>query len=93
MNDFSRVVEESPRECFKVLHRVLRVPKNVYFQVVSSNDDPLSEEAVQEFVQEYLNWKEPDTNGLVGMVRGEEQEDYILLDAAVRYPLYAESRH
>lgn len=93
MSDFSRVVEENPREYFKVLHRVLRVPKDVYFQIVSDDDDPLSEEAVQEFVRGYLNWKEPNTNGLVGMVRSEEQEDYILLDAAVRYPLYAESRH
>lgn len=71
-------------EIFQVTHRLLRVPRAVYLEVLKEFSDPFSEEAAQEFVEQYLKWCN-DTGGVIGMVRFREEDDEVLLDAAVRY--------
>jgi len=82
---FAQVEErELKGEIFQVTHRILHIPKDVYKDVVAGCEDPYGEAASQEFVEQYLKWCK-DTEGVVGMVRIDVQEDKVVLDAAVRY--------
>ncbi|ADL13462.1 hypothetical protein [Acetohalobium arabaticum] len=71
--------------CFEVRHKILEIPRNLYLETLSDHKQPLSEEAVQHVVEEYLDWK--DEQGLPGMIRinDNQEENQIELDAAVRY--------
>lgn len=84
-SSFEQVEEREVKgEIFQVTHRLLRVPKDVYLDVLKEFTEPFSEEAAQEFVEQYLKWCK-DTGGIIGMVRYREEEDEVFLDAAVRY--------
>ncbi len=82
---FEQVEEREVRgEIFQVTHRLLRVPRQAYLAVVEGFAEPFSEVAVQEFVEQYLKWC-GDRDGVVGMVRFNEEEGFVVMDAAVRY--------
>ncbi|WP_097017794.1 hypothetical protein [Orenia metallireducens] len=90
-NLFKNIKEKDANDlCFEVRHKVLEIPRQLYFQSVSKYDNPLSEEAVQYIVEEYLDWK--DDHGLVGMIRvnDNKEKDLVELDAAVRYVVNCE---
>ncbi|GAB6100519.1 hypothetical protein JCM16358_23980 [Halanaerocella petrolearia] len=74
---------ESDGFCLQVKHKALEVPKDIYLDNLNDYNDPFSEEAVQHLVEEYLDWK--DEQGLIGMVRINEEADSVEIDAAVRY--------
>jgi len=76
--------------CFEVRHKVLEIPRQLYFESIQNYDNPLSEKAVQYIVEEYLDWK--DDHGLVGMIRvnDNQERDLVELDAAVRYVVNCE---
>lgn len=86
MSDFSRVKEDPAREYFRVIHHRLTVPAEVFFRVAGSSGGDITEPDAQRFIYSYLASQGRD-NGLIGMVRIMPQEDSIVLDAAVRYPL------
>lgn len=79
-------VEESEvaGEIFQVTHRILEIPRNVYMQVLKGHEEPYSEMAAQDFVEQYLKWC-GDTDGVIGMVRIGVEEEEVTLDAAIRY--------
>lgn len=82
--DFN-IVRERPYDGpqFTVTQRLLQIPKDAYFSYMKNDPDPLSEEAVQRFVTDYLRWK--DDQGIVGMVRFHENNTDIELEATIRY--------
>ncbi|KLU66696.1 hypothetical protein DEAC_c13630 [Desulfosporosinus acididurans] len=69
----------------QVYHRYFKIPVEHYLNTVTDFLDPWDERAYQHFVQQYL--KTTDDHGIVGMVRQDKDENYIYLDAAVRYPI------
>jgi len=69
----------------QVYHRYFKIPLERYFNTVTDFLDPWDERAYQFAVQQYL--QEMKDSGIVGMVRQEKDENYVYLDAAVRYPL------
>ncbi len=74
---------EEPR--FWTYHWVLEVPGRLYENVLKNYPgDIYTEEAVQEFVTQYLRWK--GDNGIVGLVGLERKGNWVFIDAAVRYP-------
>ena len=82
---FSNVEEQEVMgEIFQVTHRLLQIPRNVYLSVLSEHDEPFSELAAQDFVEQYLQWC-GDTEGVLGMVRMNERDGHVELDAAIRY--------
>lgn len=82
---FANVEElEVKGEIFQVTHRVLHIPIEVYEKVLEAHQEPFSELAAQDFVEEYLKWC-GDTGGVLGMVRIDRQKDKVVLDAAIRY--------
>ncbi|TDX52973.1 hypothetical protein [Orenia marismortui] len=76
--------------CFEVRHKVLEIPRNTYIKALSNFENPFSEEAAQQLIEEYLDWK--DDNGLLGMIRINEikKDNLVELDAAVRYVVNCE---
>ena len=69
----------------QIYHRHFKIPLESYFNTVSNFLDPWDERAYQFVVHQCL--EEMKDNGIVGMVRQEKDENYVYLDAAVRYPL------
>jgi len=87
---FTEVEEREVKgEMFQVTHRILSVSRDTYLQVVESEKESFSETAVQSFVDKYLKWC-GDEDGVIGMVRFDEEGDNVVLDAAVRYRVNAE---
>lgn len=73
---------EKPR--FYTYHWVLRVPKELYREVLSQYPgDIYSEVPLQEFVTQYLRSRGDE--GIVGLVGFEPGADSLIIDAAVRY--------
>ncbi len=84
MNLQDIVQEEIPSNTtLQVFHRQLVIPKDEYIQVVKDYTDPWDERAYQYFMIQYL--QETSDPGIVGMVRQEQDEKFIYLDAAIRY--------
>src|SRR5687768_16614990 len=82
---FAQVLEkEAAGEIFQVVHRILEIPREVYLDVLQEHAEPFSQLGAQNFVEEYLAWS-GEHHGVVGMVRLDEKEATIILDAAVRY--------
>lgn len=82
---FENVEEREVKgEIFQVTHRLLQVPREVYLEVLEKHDEPFSELAAQDFVEQYLTWC-GDTEGVLGMVRFDERDGEVHLDAAIRY--------
>jgi hypothetical protein len=69
----------------QIYHRHFKIPIEHYFNTVADFPDPWDERAYQFAVHQYLE-KMQDT-GLIGMVRQEKDENFVYLDAAIRYPL------
>jgi len=76
----------SPLETtLQVYHHHLKIPIKTYFDTVSNFLDPWDERTYQFVVHRHL--EEMNDQGIVGMVRQEKDENYVYLDAAVRYPV------
>ncbi|MGC7870834.1 hypothetical protein ACPUYX_04790 [Desulfosporosinus sp. SYSU MS00001] len=69
----------------QVYHRYFKIPVERYLNTVTDFLDPWDERAYQHFVHQHL--KTIDDHGIVGMVRQDKDENYVYLDAAVRYPI------
>lgn len=82
---FNKVEDLGPIENVRVVHRRLRIPKEDYYKHLANYDESNFDDASQLFVQEYIENK--NDQGIVGMVRSWEEDDWILLDATFRYPL------
>ena len=83
---FSAVKElENRGKTFKVTHRILEVPKDIYLKVLAGYEEPFSEGSP------VFYGRIPEVagrcGGVVGMVRFDKNEDSIVLDAAVRYKI------
>lgn len=86
MNIHDSVEEEnSSSTTLQVFHRQLRVPIKSYLTAVEEFTDPWDERAYQQFIHHYL--QELGDPGIIGMVRQEQAGDFLLFDAAVRYPV------
>lgn len=81
--DFAVVKEKKLEPYFTVNHWLFEVPTSLYLEVLQKHNDPYTEEAVQEFVSQYLIWKGDD--GLVGLVGLEDKGERVFIDAAIRY--------
>lgn len=91
MTYLGEIVEKDSRDyCFEVRHKVLEIPRNIYLERLADYENPFCEEAAQELVEEYLDWKED--HGLIGMIRldDDREEGIVRLDAAVRYIVLCE---
>lgn len=84
MDIFSVVEDLGPVENVRVVHRKLRIPREDYYKFIARYDGDF-EETAQLFVRDYINKKDRE-RGIVGMVRGWEEEGWVLLDATLRYP-------
>ena len=73
----------------QVYHRHYKIPLNTYLHTVANFLDPWDVRAYQYVVHQYL--KETNDFGIIGMVRQRQDDNYVYLDAAVRYPLESES--
>lgn len=89
MDIFDMVQESAPQENVRVVHRQLRVPREEYYQHILSYGGGDFQDTAQLFVREYLLAKNEE-QGIVGMVRGWEEGDWIVMDATLRYPLEEE---
>lgn len=69
----------------QIYHHNLKISIETYFNTVADFIDPWDERAYQFVVHQYL--EKAKDSGIVGMVRQERDENYVYLDAAVRYPL------
>ena len=69
----------------QVYHQYFKIPLETYFNTVPNFLDPWDERAYQYVVHQHL--EETHDRGIVGMVRQEKDENYVYLDAAVRYPV------
>ena len=74
-----------PDTTLQIFHRHFKIPLETYLNTVTDFLDPWDERAYQHVVHQLL--KEANDSGIVGMVRQEKDENYIYLDAAIRYPL------
>ena len=84
---FAEVEEKEVKgEIFQVTHRILQIPREVYLKVLQDYKEPFSEQGAQQFVEAYLKSSGED-HGLIGMVRLDEKDGQIILDAAIRYRL------
>jgi len=77
-------MSQQPYTTLQIYHRYFKIPLETYFHTVSDFLDPWDERAYQHVVHQLL--EETNDCGIVGMVRQEKDEQYIYLDAAVRYP-------
>lgn len=79
-------IEETPIKAvtLQVFHRYLKVPIIVYLDAVEDFSNPWDELTYQYFTNMYL--EQIQDNGIVGMVRQEHDDEFVYLDAAVRYP-------
>lgn len=91
MDIFNKVEDLGPVENVRVVHRRLRIPKHEYYNHILRYGGDNFEETAQFFVQDYLRAKKEE-EAIVGMVRGWEEGDWVLLDAALRYPQCPEPR-
>ncbi|MGE4271687.1 MAG: hypothetical protein AB7E31_02265 [Desulfitobacterium sp.] len=66
-------------------HQYLRIPISAYLKQVADFTNPWNERAYQAYIQHFLN--EIHDEGIIGMVRQHRDDQYVYLDAAVRYPL------
>ncbi|TGE37707.1 hypothetical protein E4K67_13385 [Desulfosporosinus fructosivorans] len=73
-----------PDTTLQIYHRHFKIPIETYFNTVTDYLDPWDERAYQHAVHQLL--EETNDRGIVGMVRQEKDDNYIYLDAAVRYP-------
>lgn len=81
----------NPQETtLQVFHRYFKLPLETYLNIVTDFLDPWDEQAYQHAVQQYL--AKDNDHGIIGMVRQERDEQYVYLDAAVRYPVVPNSR-
>lgn len=85
MDIFNKVEDLGPIENVRVIHRRLRVPKEDYYHHILNYDGDDFEVTAQLFVRDYIQRKDKEM-GIVGMVRGWEEDDWVLLDATLRYP-------
>lgn len=69
----------------QIFHRRLKVPLDFYLNAVQEFTDPWDERAYQHFIHLYL--QELNDPGIIGMVRKEQDGNFLLFDAAVRYPV------
>jgi len=69
----------------QIYHRSFQIPLETYLNKVSDFLDPWDERAYQYVVHQSL--VEIHDHGIVGMVRQEKDENYVYLDAAIRYPI------
>lgn len=69
----------------QVFHRHFKIPLETYINTVGDFLDPWDERAYQYAVHQYLATAKD--SGIIGMVRQERDENYVYLDAAVRYPV------
>lgn len=82
---FAAVQEQEVNgEIFQITHRILKVPRETYLEVLAGHEHPFSEAGTQQFVEKYLAWC-GERNGVIGMVRISEKEGTVILDAAIRY--------
>lgn len=82
---FTQVEEKEVKgEIFQVTHRLLQVPWEVYRDALQTHPEPFSEVGAQQFVEQYLKWR-GEEDGIIGLVRFDEKDGAILLDAAIRY--------
>ncbi|AGB41621.1 hypothetical protein Halha_1684 [Halobacteroides halobius DSM 5150] len=75
--------EETDGFCFQIKHKSLKLPRETYLNSLSQYSNPFSEKAVQHLVEDYLDWK--NEQGVLGMVRIDDNSDTVKIDAAVRY--------
>ena len=86
MNIMDSVREEHTlATTLQVYHRRLRVPIESYLKSVEEFTDPWNERAYQYFIQKYLD--DLNDQGIIGMVRQERDQEFVILDAAIRYPV------
>lgn len=89
---FDQVEErEVQGEIFQVTHRLLQIPREVYLEVLQGTPEPFSEIGAQEFMEAYMKWC-GDKNGLLGMVRFDDRDGFVHLDAAIRYRINPQER-
>lgn len=89
MEIFNKVEDLGPVENVRVVHRRLRIPKEDYYKNIVNYEGDNFEETAQLFVRDYIEKKDKEL-GIVGMVRGWEEGDWVLLDATLRYPQQSE---
>lgn len=77
-------MQSSKETTLQIYHHHLKIPIETYFNTVAEFMDPWEERAYQYTVEQYL--KKAKDSGIVGMVRQERDENFVYLDAAVRYP-------
>lgn len=86
MHNHDSIQEESSSTVtLQIFHRHLKVPIDSYLNTVQDFTDPWDERAYQYFIHDYL--EDLGDPGIIGMVRMEKDEDYLLFDAAIRYPV------
>ncbi|MEL1136228.1 hypothetical protein AAC978_13685 [Desulfitobacterium sp. THU1] len=68
-----------------VNHHRLCIPIAIYLEQVADFTNPWDERAYQAYTQHYLD--EIHDEGIIGMVRQHRDDQYVYLDAAVRYPV------
>lgn len=89
MEIFDKVEDLGPVENVRVVHRRLRVPKDDYYRRIVEYAGKDFEDTAQLFVRDYVQSRYEE-RGIIGMVRGWEEGDWVLLDATIRYPQEAE---
>lgn len=67
----------------QIYHRNYKIPLETYINTVSDFPDPWDERAYQYVVHQ--NLIKTNDCGNVGMVRQEKDENFVYLDAAIRY--------
>ena len=85
MDFFSNVQDLGPMENVRVVHRRLKIPRDEFYRQLITYDPDEFEIPAQMFVKDYIEWKGEDP-GVVGMIRGWEEDEFVLLDATLRYP-------
>lgn len=75
----------APDTTLQIYHRSFKIPLETYLNAVSDFLDPWEERAYQYVVQQSL--AATHDRGIVGMVRQEKDENYVYLDAAIRYTI------
>lgn len=85
MEIFNKVEDLGPVEKVRVVHRRLRIPKDDYYKHIVGYTGEDFEDTAQLFVRDYVQSK-GEERGIVGMVRGREEGNWVLLDATLRYP-------
>lgn len=68
---------------FNVTHKTIAVNKDDYLNSINYFHEPFSQTVLQHFMVDYLEKNHDE--GLVGLVRYKEENDDVIIDAAVRY--------